>query len=229
MAVMRDLGKITANWCRSMWAWLCEQPMFWLALGVLALAVACMVFWPAGTGEQRVVGTGVGLQLFGILSVWLGFERTRKEFEFELTIVAFWRWLRRIPWRGPRVHNVSIQVSGNAAMHVTGHATLTATTADPSLEARVDALQKNVEALRSELSATRSEFVQKIEELKTSHGRIAEDHSTRIEKVNRKLLIAQTGGLDLSLAGLVWLAVGVIATSIPAELAQWLGLVCDYS
>lgn len=63
--------------------------------------------------------------------------------------------------------------------------------------------------------------------MKQSQSRTREEHGQRIEKVDQKLLAAQTGGLDLSLGGLVWLATGVILTSIPEGVARVIGFGCE--
>jgi hypothetical protein len=213
------------GWCRGMWAWACVQRMLWRTLGVLVLAIVCAWFWPAGAEENRIRYAGTALQILGIGTVWWGFEKTRKLFGFEYTVVAFWRWLRGCPWWRGQTNTVTVPLTGISGFGMSaGSLSARVATADTSLAARLAILEQNVSLMDSQHSAAISTLEAKLQDVKSAHGRTSEDHRLRIERVDRKLLIAQTGGLDLSLGGLVWLAFGVVATSIPGEIVCWFGL-----
>ena len=99
------------NWYLGMWAWACEQRMFWWTLLVLLIALALIHLGPLSISvSARIRYVGTTLQVLGIGTVWWGFEKTRKLFEFDYTAVAVWHWLRRVPYKGPK--HITAQLSG---------------------------------------------------------------------------------------------------------------------
>ncbi|HLC01928.1 MAG TPA: hypothetical protein VJK02_02740, partial [Anaerolineales bacterium] len=91
---------------------------------------------------------------------------------------------------------------------------------DSPIESRVRALESNFRSL--------DEVVDRVQEQVDEMGRhgkqtMAEEAHARqrdIDRVNEQLAIAETGGLTLSLIGLLWLAVGLIITTASPELGR---------
>lgn len=212
------------NWYRGMRTWACEQRMVWWTLVVLFGAFA-YVWWTAlpACGKDRVLYAGTVLQVLGLATVWWGFEKTRKLFGFEYTPIALWRWMRRVPLTVSR-RNVTAELRGAMMAVSGGRANLTLGTSDPSVEGRLRVLEQNVAAMETRFVAEIDRLGGRLDTLKQAHEQATQEQGVRVTSVEQKLLAAQTGGLDLSLGGLIWLTFGLIATSIPGEVARLLGL-----
>lgn len=96
--------------------------------------------------------------------------------------------------------------------------------AQRTIEQRVDLLEAELIAVRQDASELRASVTQQRREMEDRIGREAAERAKEMTAVSELLARAQTGGINFSLVGLVWLAMGVIMTSIPAEFARTIGL-----
>jgi len=89
---------------------------------------------------------------------------------------------------------------------------------DP-LQRRIDVIAENVAELRDDVNQLKHD----ISQLESRQGAALSTEATRrLEEhaaLYGKLETAQTGGLHISLIGLIWLSVGVLFTSVPSEIA----------
>src|SRR5690242_18428798 len=138
------------NWCLGIWHWAREQPMLWLTVAVLVAAGALVWWMPLWCLKDRILYAGTTLQAAGLITVWVGFERTRKLFGYEYSWVACGRWLRQIPLR-PSQRNRTAQLSGIAIATSTGSASATLTTDSKDLTTRVNVLEHNLRTLDEKL------------------------------------------------------------------------------
>jgi hypothetical protein len=93
----------------------------------------------------------------------------------------------------------------------------TATTREP-----LEALTMRVSEIEARFQTDIAELRKCLDTLRTEQQQDQQAIRERIATTDRRLRAAQTGGLDLSLGGLVWLAVGVVATCVPEEVAHLL-------
>ena len=90
---------------------------------------------------------------------------------------------------------------------------------NPTVNDRLDALEKNIGSLHDRIGATQKELDEELSKLKTS---VSEETSRREEEdqLNRKLIeMTATGGVHISAIGAVWLFVGVILSTAGVEIA----------
>jgi len=174
--------------------------------------------------EARIRAAGAVLQVLGILTVVYGLNETRKLFRLPGILAGAWRWIRACPWRGPR------RIFGSGAVSPLG-GSLTATgtvtgamKADATPEERLSHLDLEIARIDKEIDDVRANVARNKAELRAEFGAKTQDLDANQAELARVLALAQTGGINLSLAGLVWLAVGVVLTSIPTEIARALGL-----
>lgn len=208
------------NWFRGMWAWAREMRALWLTVLVIAAAVLYIAIGPGQTPDRfRYAGTF--LQILGVGTVWWGFEKTRKLFGFDYSVRDFMIWLRRVPLTATR-RNVTVQLHGVATSSATVSATLSVKSGDNSTEGRLKALEQSVKELETRFTGRMDRMDSRLDSVKQEHEKALQAQGARVTDVERRLLAAQTGGLSLSLAGLVWLALGVMWTSIPNELTRLL-------
>jgi len=217
---VRDHTRKTLSYLRAHRAWLWESRFFWLTvLGAVGVPVAVLVWWPY---EHIIRYAGLGLQVAGILTVWWGIRETRKLFEHPTFWMQAGEWFRRRPRYGGRV--VAGEGSAAAAAGAFGRTTVWShASSGATLEQRLEVLEKNLQSVRDDLSG----FQTKTEEDIRRHDQaIREEQQARDsadQEIRKKLKSTETGGLHISAMGAIWLLVGVIMGTIPAELARWFG------
>lgn len=194
----------------------------------------------------RVSVVGMVLQLAGVLTVAIGIAQVRRRLgkprlpeSFARGIGSFaadmgnrlrrlweyllerWRALVRFLLRTPRVITGSANItpssgamSGIGTSASVGHATLTTT-----LEERLGMVEKRLAAHMHEIAQLRTQLAQ---ETSARTQAISTEQSARAQadhELRQLLDDVQTGGVMLAFAGLIWLACGIVLTSIPDWLA----------
>jgi hypothetical protein len=214
------MRKILA-WLKAILHWLVDEWKYF-CLGFLVVAAAgLIVFICASEAVIRI--TGMALQLLGIGTVAWGIHTTRKEFGHP-SVFAVWRKrLNHFPPFGGRMSTGGSMYAMLPSLTSSGqcHDSVSAGV-NPTIDARVHALEENLKLVNDRVSQTQNEmdreFRKQIEALKQEQQiRSDEDQHIRV-----KIESTQTGGLHISAMGALWLAVGVIMSSIPSELAVWL-------
>lgn len=202
-------------WARIRWA--AEPRLFWFTVAVVGVAVYFSMRCGATERDVRIVA--MALQLLGVVQVAVGVRQTRKLFNHPG--IADWTraWWGRRPKGSVRIGVLAgdIHMGGfNATGTMSAQFDRSKTA---SLEDRVGRLERESEILIERVTETNEEI-----------ARVKDDHHKKLEgearvreeadAANRKLVEStQTGGLALSAAGAVWLAVGIILGSFPAEIA----------
>ncbi len=200
--------------------WLGEARYVWLALAV-SIAALVIALRP-GTTEPEIRLTGLVLQILGIGTVAWGISETRALYGHKPMFAIARGWLERFPLRRRNiVLGAAAIASASAFGRARGHVTH-GTPPNPTVNDRLDALEKNIGALHDRIGATQKEMDEEVSKLKTSvsdeaRQREQEDHG------NRKLVeMTATGGVHISAIGAVWLFVGVILSTAGVEIAATL-------
>jgi len=161
---------------------------------------------------------GMVYQFLGVVGVLIGIAETRKQFGKAGLFAEAKSYLKSFPRLKPTIVAVMASILSDATLSATG--TLTTTLIqNTSLEDRVSRLEHELEDLRQQNSRTEEEFNRFKDHVSQV---ISEERSTRasgIQSVRDDLIKVETGGLSLSLAGALWIILGIILTSIPMELA----------
>lgn len=208
------------RWLRNFAVWFAKPRLAWLMLVVLLLAMVIIV--RLRTDEQTIRITGMVLEIFGLGTVAWGVSQTRRRFGRPSIVALTRQWLGQIP-RWPRNHVISLAgvASAGAVGSARGHAVY-GVGPNPTIEERVDALEKNLKGLDERFNQARNEIEAKVRKQSES---IDEERRTRAsadENLRKTIEDTETGGLHLSAVGLVWLLVGLILSTIPEELAALL-------
>ena len=204
----------------NLWLWLVEAQYLWLALGINAIALIISVH--PGTSEPVIRLAGLVLQLLGISTVAWGISETRALFGHTPFSQKAKDWLSRFPLRR---RDVVVGVSGISISTSVGNPRGFGTHGpgpNPTVESRLDALEKNVTSIHERISTTQKELDEGMQKsavaLKTEEAaRLQEDAAIR-----QKLEATGTGGVHISAIGASWLFVGVILSTAAPELAALL-------
>ena len=205
---------------KALWSWLAEAKHAWLAIGVTIIAL--VISLQPCTSEPTIRLTGLFMQLLGISTVIWGIWETRALFGHPSFPSKARSWLIRFPLLR---RSVVVPISGVASLGFSGKLRAIAMHGagpNPTVEARIDALEKNIQAIHDRISQTQQEMdvelgkadgVTKREE----RERQSEDHAIR-----EKLEATGTGGFHISATGALWLFVGVTLSTAATEIAALL-------
>jgi hypothetical protein len=202
---------------KAIWPWLREPRHAWLSLSVIALAL--VISLGPFASEPVIRLTGLTLQLLGIGTVAWGISETRALFGHPSFASKTKAWLARFPLLQ---RNVVVAVGGVALGAFTGKARAYGThgPTTPTIESRVEALEKNVVAIHDRITQTQKEMD---EEFHKSAQALKREEQLRQEEdkaIREKLEATGTGGVHISAIGASWLFVGVILSSASVELAK---------
>jgi len=197
--------------------WLAEARYVWLALAV-SIAALIVALRP-GTSEPMIRLTGLALQILGIGTVTWGISETRALYGHKPLFAVARGWIERFPLRS---RNIVLGAAGIASVNAFGHARghmPHGTPPNPTVNDRLDALEKNIGALHDRIGATQKELDEEVSKLKTSVLDEAQQREQE-DQTNRKLIeMTATGGVHISAIGAVWLFVGVILSTAGVEIA----------
>lgn len=212
---MSRLASLT-RFSHSIGIWLAEARLAWLLLATLA-AVLVSGFWPPPS-EQSVRVAGWFLELCGLFTVAWGLRETRRQFGRPGLGSLLRAWWSRRPRLGGKVVTASA-VGSLGAMTASGRAyVLRGIPDNATVEERLLALEANVKDVSDRANTALRELDQ---EVRTRTEDVRTERSERqraIEEAQRKMEAVETGGLNLSAVGIVWLAVGLTMSTIPVEL-----------
>ena len=215
MRRMRHTGSHIIQWPRRALAWLMRArlPMFTVLVVMLALTLSLCV-WKT---EPSVRVSGLLLQLLGIAAAAVGIRDTLRMFGKPSFLEQVRLWLKAVPGLKPRT--VSISATGSIGMSASAKAHVwRGAGTDPTLESRISAAEANLKELYERANAAESAFDAHVRD---SKHRLREESDARQEadrQLHLKIEAASTDGLHLAAVGVVWLACGVVMSTVPNEL-----------
>lgn len=212
--------KKTLAWLKSIVHRLVEWRLFCFCFLVVAAPAGFIVFVDASEAVIRI--TGMLLQLLGIGTVAWGIHITRKEFGHP-SVFAVWRKrLSRFPPFGGRLVTGSAQITLPAGtVSARGYSSLSAGP-NPTIEARVQALEENLKIVNDRVSQTQNEMDREFRKQSDTLKQEQQVRSDEDQHIRAKMEATETGGLHISAMGALCLFVGVIMSSVASELAVWL-------
>ena len=206
---------------RSLWPWLAEARYAWLAAGII---MAALVFsLRPHTPEPVIRLTGLALQVLGIGTVIWGISETRALFGHPSFAAKAKSWLGRCPlMRQNFVSAAGDGLIGIATCKARGHSTHEPAGPNPTIEARLESLERNITLIHDRISSAEKEMADEFR--KTSEAIRTEEQARQAEDnaIHAKLEVTGTGGVHISAIGAGWLFVGVVLSTAAGEIAELL-------
>ena len=202
---MRATVKHTVRWL------LVEPRLVWTTLLVLAAAFT-LAFWSPPT-ESRIRVAGCVLELFGLITVAWGIHATRRQFgedSFATMILKWWARRKRMGITGnAHVALGGLSIQGQASTMFVGRSTI---------EERVAQLETDLRSLTGRVDSVAEDMRQ--EALARENALAAERQARQQEQadINTKMALFATGGIYVSLMGVVWLFIGVTLATASNEI-----------
>ena len=211
---------MSAERFRSLVRWLTEGKYIWLAGGISAVALALAL--RPGSSEPLIRWTGLVLELLGIGTVVWGIADTRAFFGHTPVLTAAIAWIGRFPLRKRSIVLAATGIAsatavGNVRAQVTYGAGL-----NPTVEARLDALDKNITAIHDRITRAEREMDEKFSKTKEDLATEVSSRNAEDERTRKMLETTATGGVHISAIGAVWLFVGLVLSTAAPEVAAWL-------
>lgn len=205
---------------RAILHWLVEWKWFCLGFIVVFAPSSFIVLVCADEAVIRIAG--MVLQLMGIGTVAWGIHITRKEFGHPSVFTVWHKRLNRFPAFGNHGAAVSFNITLPALTgSMRGYSSASAGT-NPTIDARIQALEENIRLVNDRVNQTQNEMDQEFRKQTDALKQEQQIRSDEDQHTRSKMESTNTGGLHISAMGALWLAVGVIMSSIPSELAVWL-------
>jgi hypothetical protein len=205
---------------RALGPWLAEGKYVWITLASSAVAIL-FALRPCST-EPLIRLTGLALQVLGVATVAWGIAETRALFGHTPIFSLAKSWFGRFPLRR---RSIVVAVAGASSATATGQARGYVTHGpgpNPTIETRLEALEKNIEAVQGRITSTQRAIDEQGH--KSSEELAAEVNSRQAEDARTRGMLESTatGGVHISAMGATWLFVGVVLSTAAPELAEWL-------
>ena len=210
------------NWLVAIVRWLAQPWRAWGAVGVV-VGVAAISWLLPGTPEDRIRYCGLALQLLGVATVVALLQDKRRTFNRQSLFKQLTQWLAARPRFRPTGHTISL--SGVFTSSATGSATLSVWRhAAPSapIEDRVAALEGNIETLKQDIESATKRSIESAGRLATELNTERQAREATDAAIRSQIEKFAAGGLHIEAAGLVWLILGIVLATVPAELANLL-------
>jgi hypothetical protein len=196
----------------------------WLACAGIVVAVALGTVCVAEP-EARVRYAGTVLQVGGLLTVAWGLRDMRRLFKRPSLGSAAATWLHHLLSAFGRPKPAVVGASAVALAWATLDArAVVGPGPDATIPERLAAVEARIKELQLELGESSNKLSNQIAAVSRDVQAERQQRETAGEQATRSLEAVAVGGLHLEVVGLTWLISGVICTSIPSELAAWLGV-----
>ncbi len=197
--------------------YLLRPKLFWACVALIVMSLAVL----ATTREPCIRWWGLVLQFLGVISVLRELRGAQQQFGKPGLRELARQWKAGWPTNEP----VILSVGGVAASTSVGSVKATVRAAmkpDAPLEERLVAVERNLQYIDQDVRQVERELREE------SHTRAEADRAetsartSADESLGRQLAEAAAGSVHFSMFGLVWLAVGMVLSTIAPELAKWL-------
>lgn len=201
--------------------WFFELILLWLTL--ILLGMILVIFFYPGSNEAMFRFYGLFLQIVGLSTVILGTHRTIRFFHYPSYISIIKAWKNRCPLVSQAVDvpiesiNQSLQMKEPEVFEVNGPDT------DSSIQDRIEALEKNIFSLHERITRIHNDIDMSSLNKKRALEVEANLRKTQDEEILRKIERAGTDGVYVTLAGVIFMIVGVILSTASSEIFTLLG------
>jgi hypothetical protein len=208
-------------WLRAFLFRVLTQRLIWVAVLLAIAGIGWALFGPLPScPERRMRFVGMVFQLCGISSVAVGINDAQTRLGGEPILERVRNYFAVLFKRPQRHTGFGAIAEGRATM--TGDLTVVKRAPDPntlSIEDRIATLEAESREQKSKLEDTQRRLALEAVARESGDSEVRTTGERSVGELRKLLEATQTSGVTLSLAGLLWLLVGTVMTSIPGELA----------
>ena len=211
---------INAPRFKAVWLWLVEARFVWRPAAVIC--VALVISLRPHTTEPVIRLTGLILQILGICTVIWGISETRALFGHPSLTSKTKAWLRTFPFLRRNIVLAAGSVTLSGAVAKARAYVTHGPGANPTIEARLDAIENNVTSIHERISQVQREMDGEFQKTTDALNREEQARQAEDNTIREKLEATGTGGVHISAIGASWLLVGVILSTAAIEIAALL-------
>lgn len=204
--------------------WLAKLRKAWIALFVLLMVLSGALLLP-GRPDDQLRYAGLALQLLGVGTVAYLLRDKRVIFKRKGLLAFLADWAQARPRFRPKA--ITLQGSGATLEAASSQSRISIwrnAGESASIEQRLDMIEVNLETLRADHSDSAIRNYEAYAQLTGDLGVERQQREKADRETSSKLEMLGAEGLHVEATGLLWLIVGIVLATIPAELARLLGL-----
>ena len=208
------------RWFGALASWLGQPRVLWLTLLVLVLSVAVPL--AGGATEREIQLSGVALQVLGVVVAARGFLQIRRRFALPPVRLLVRSWFSRFPAFRGRIVRASATATATGDARARAHVWSDMNDDAPQPEL-LRAITRNLGRLNERLARVEASCDEGRRTLSDAIGQEERARAIADSEISATLESSQTNGLWVSLAGLVWVWVGLLLSALSTEIAGVLG------
>ncbi|MEE3503714.1 hypothetical protein [Acidiphilium acidophilum] len=208
-------------YARRLALWVFEAfPIVWLTL--VPIILAFIIIGKFGASEPSFRVTGMAFQIVGLVPIFISILDLRRKFELPRIIEASKSALQNRPkYNPPPNHAIISGGIGPVGAGISAYQSIESEPDDP-LDKQIEALRSTVKMLRQDFEQTKKSTADTVDRHQRELGDELQGLATQLNKQADKLKSVLTTGLTLSASGTIWIAVGIIMSSMSIEWHRWL-------
>ncbi|MBK5276130.1 MAG: hypothetical protein JJE30_13915 [Desulfuromonadales bacterium] len=215
---------LTGEWMtfsyRPLWTAIKRAWPIWVAVAGVALCWIIAYFLAANLTKQ-ILYAGAGLQFIGLATVAIGVRELRKQFKKPSMLESVRNWFQLVRSAFRKLQHLHADCMSSASMILGGGlAKVEVHRANPTLEMRIEELEKGLISLREEHGKSISNLENNVSRVESLVHDENNKRQANYEELRGNLENVAVGGIHLELVGLLWMLLGMLGTSIQSELAK---------
>lgn len=198
-----------------------------VAVVVMALVLFAMRWvpeaWVEKGWEDKLRYAGGILQLLGVYTVLVGISEKRKLFQLQSILREQASFMKSIGYalglRSPRTASLTETLPAMTSS-IFGGPGITKPRPGDSDQERIRLLEQNQDALSVNITGLHTRIGNEARALSTSIGTERTERDPQVSQLDLKVQKALIGGINVDIAGVLWLLVGIVLATYPQEIAK---------
>lgn len=202
-----------------------DKRLFWSYVTLILITFFCVFGWKPAMAAVKALDThvrvwGMMLQLIGAGTVWYDLTHTATGFGEGPTLRKLWNHVKSVFVIPPAITGTASITLEGASCVSTGRSRAMANPGHP-VEVRLARLEKLMDSVEDEIHGVRGEMAHQKSELTSEIKKRSRELRSEIGEVGDKLKQSLVSNVYLLTFGVIWLAAGIILTSIPTEITDF--------
>lgn len=173
--------------------------------------------------EPGVRFVGLLFQIASLFPVLLGIREVMRIFDHPtIWVAAKEAWRTRPRWKAPPVTFAASATFEGFAPNVTMTQRKNVSV-ESSVPERIEALEFNLKQIEAEAFQFRAQINQSLSKTNENVNTVMGDHAAQINDISHKLRSANIDGIGWAIAGVVWIALGIVLSTESIEIHDALG------
>jgi hypothetical protein len=207
------------SWTKRIFYWFIHTRTFWIAIAVVFSSLFFAL--QKGRHEYELRLTGLWLQALGIGTVAWGIRETRILFGRPSLFSSMFKSIKSFPKYHGRTVYIEAKETLSDTFTARGHI-FSAALSDATIEERVATIEKYIKNIHVKIIKIENDIDDKTRAQREQLNIERQERTQNYHELNTKLEATETGGLNISAMGALWLFIGVILSTASVEISTFL-------